>query len=131
MVIGMKYLFRGHIIKKWSRTDFSFLMKYIELNKVVIACCMNFYLKYWEDRNEYLHNLEEQWLRIVDWYENEQKEALKGDYPQVKKYIQSNKLKVENTTIEYMRRWIFILKEIKNKVETYANREDIRGYFIT
>ena len=60
MVIGMKYLFRGFVIKKWSGTDFSFSMKYIELNKVVIVHYMNFYLKCWEDRNECLHNLEEQ-----------------------------------------------------------------------
>ena len=41
---------------------------------------------------------------MVDWYENEQKEALEGEYLQIKKYIQNNKLKIENTTMEYMRR---------------------------
>ena len=58
MVIGMKYLFRG-FIKKWRRMNFSFSMKYVELNKIVITHCMNFYLKCWEDRNESLHNPEE------------------------------------------------------------------------
>ena len=33
-------------------------------------------------------------------------------------------------TIEYMRRQIMILKEIRKKAEKYMNR-DIRGYFIT
>ena len=59
MVIGMKYLFRGFVIKKWTRIDFSFSMKYVELNKIVIAHYMNFYLKYWEDRNESLYNQDE------------------------------------------------------------------------
>ena len=45
--------------------------------------------------------------------------------------MQSNRLNVENITAEYIRRWIFILKEIRKKAEKYTNREDIRGYFIT
>ena len=104
IVIGIKYLFRGYIIKKWSGIDFSFSIKYVELNRVIIAHSMKFYLTCWEDRNKCLHNPEEQWLRIVDWYENEWKEALKGDHLEVKKYVKSNELNVENITTEYMRR---------------------------
>ena len=59
MAIGTKYLFREFMIKKWTRMDFSFSIKYIELNKIVILHYMNFYLKYQEDRNESLHNPEE------------------------------------------------------------------------
>ena len=67
---------------------------------------------------------------MVDWYENERKEALEGEYSQVKKYVQNNELKIENTNMEYMRRQIMILKEIRKKAEKYINR-DIREYFIT
>ena len=58
----MKYLLRGFVIKKWTGMDFSFSIKYVELNKIVIAHCMNFYFKCQKDRNESLHNPEEQRL---------------------------------------------------------------------
>ena len=49
---------------------------------------MNFYIKYWKDRNEKLHNVVEQKKRIIDWYRKKRMEAINREYPQIKKYIE-------------------------------------------
>ena len=38
-------------------------------------------------------------------------------------------LKLDKCKIEYIKRQIYALKEIKQRAEKYKNKEDIRGYF--
>ena len=45
--------------------------------------------------------------------------------------MNSNEINIERSMIKYIRRQIFILKDIRKKAEKYKNREDIRGYFIS
>ena len=53
--IGMKCLFRGFLIKAWSRTDFSD-NKCASYDRIFNQHFMNYYFKCWKDRNEKLHD---------------------------------------------------------------------------
>ena len=70
-------------------------------------------------------------MRIIDQYKNIKKEALEREYLQVKKYVHSNEINIERSITKYIRRQIFIFKEIRKKAKKYINREDIREYFLS
>ena len=55
--------------------------------------------------------------------------SLNREYPQVRCFMQSNEVNIEHATIEYIRRWILILKKMKKKAIKYKGKEDICGYF--
>ena len=57
--------------------------------------------------------------------------SIRGRIYTSKKHIYSNEINIERSMTKYIRRWIFILKEIRKKAEKYTNREDIRGYFLS
>ena len=83
----------------------------------------------WEDRNKHLYNRVKQRLRVIDWYEREKEIALNSEYPQVRKFMQANEMKVEEKTTECIKRWVLLLKEFKKKVVKCKGKEDIRGFF--
>jgi len=43
--IDMKYIFQGIVIKVWMGINFG-TTKYMELNRIIIKHCMNFYYEY-------------------------------------------------------------------------------------
>ena len=127
-MLGIKYLFRGISIRDWFGANFG-TNKYMQLNHIINKHCMNFYVLCWQHRNEVLHNRFEQQLRIIDWYENEKEIALRGEYPQVRKFILANEFNIEEKIMKYIKRWVLLLKEFKKKVVKYKGKEDIRGFF--
>ena len=75
------------------------------------------------------HNPAEQITHVTDRHKREREEAMNEDFPQVKKYIESNPANVNNAAAEHLRRQIFLLKDLKKNAEKHTNREDIRGFF--
>jgi hypothetical protein len=126
-MLSMKYLFRGISIRDWFSMSFG-MNKYIQLNYIINKHYMNFYILYWQHRNNVLHNRFEQRLRIIDWYKNKKEIALGGEYSQVRKFILVNEFNIEEKTTEYIKRWVLLLKEFKKKVVKYKGKEDIRGF---
>ena len=47
---------------------------------------MNYYCKYWNDRNKKLHDELVQWKGTIEWQQNEHTRALEGHHPQVRKF---------------------------------------------
>ena len=90
---------------------------------------MNYYYKYWKDRNEKLHDEDFQRKRIIEWQKNEQIKALEGEHPQVRKHSTEKQLEVETCTTDHIRQWTHVLKQIKKGEKYDAN--DIRSYFRT
>jgi len=56
--IGMKYIFRGILIKAWTGENFA-MIKYTMLNRIIAKYCMNFYMECWTNRNLKLHDKDE------------------------------------------------------------------------
>ena len=44
-------------------------------------------------------------------------------------YVESNEIRLETSSTEYIRRQIYGLQKIRKKAEKYKNMEDIRGFF--
>ena len=62
--------------------------------------------------------------------EEEKKKIVEEQYLQLKKFIEYNLIDIENTITECIRRWIYVLKEMKKNTIKYENKEDIRGFFL-
>ena len=54
---------------------------------------------------------------------------MRGENPYVRKNSQEFKLKVNQCTPEYAKRWMHVLQEIKRTSEKHENKEDARRYF--
>ena len=76
-VIVMKYLFRGFSMEAWKGIEFS-RNKHTCYNKIVNQNCMNYYYKYWKDRNEKLHDEIVQRKIIIEWQQNKHTRSLEG-----------------------------------------------------
>ena len=99
-MLSMKYLFRGISIRDWFSVSFG-MNKYIQLNRIINKHYVNFYILYWQHRNNVLHNRFEQRLRIIDWYENKKEIALGGEYSQVRKFELVNEFNIEEKNRVY------------------------------
>ena len=51
---------------------------------------------------------------MIDWQQKEHAIALEGKHPQLRKFA-TEKMDVEICTTEHIRKWIYILKEIKKE----------------
>ena len=74
-MIGMKHVFRGFSIKAWKGTDFSG-NKHITYNRIVNQHCMNYYCKFWKDKNETMHDEVVQRKRVVQLQQKQRTRAL-------------------------------------------------------
>ena len=54
-MFGIKHLFRDYIVKVWQGENFS-SNRYHELNKIIVRNCIEYYMIYWKDRNDALHD---------------------------------------------------------------------------
>ena len=126
--IGMKYLFRGFIIKVQTGVNFS-QTKYVDCNHIIVKHYLLYYSYCWEDRNNKLHDRVMQRERVVNWYEKEKRKARQSQYPQVKKCMEKREVNLETLNTEYIRRWTYSLRVLKKNAEKYQGTEDIRGYF--
>ena len=66
-MIGMRYLFRGYVVKSQKSVNFAH-NNYTKLNKILIKHCIYYYKKYQDHRNEMHHNPEVQKKRVLEWY---------------------------------------------------------------
>ena len=126
-IIGMKHLFRGFSVKAWKGAQDD-KKNYTNLTRIVNQHCMAYYCKCWKDRNEKLHDEDTQRKRVIEWQQKEYEKALNRQHPQVRKYAIENEVDAPNYTTEYLRRWIYVLREIKKRAEKYKG-SDIRSYF--
>ena len=53
--VGMQELFCGHAVIDWEGTILN-TKKFKKLNKIIVRKCVEFHVKYWEERNEEHHN---------------------------------------------------------------------------
>ena len=65
---------------------------------------------------------------MTEWQQKEYKRALEGQNLQVRKFAIENQVDIETSTTDHLRRWIYVLKEIKKKVQKYETSK-IRSYF--
>ena len=54
-ILGMKNIFRGYVVKVWKGTNFA-QNKYRKLNRIVVRLSIQYYYKYWIERNKIYHN---------------------------------------------------------------------------
>lgn len=66
----------------------------------------------------------------MEWHEKEKCEALKGEYPQVVKYVRECDEDMEMKPMDYVQRWIRSLNVTKKRSEKYKGN-DIRQFFGT
>ena len=93
------------------------MKKYVDYNKIIVKHCLKYYWICWLDRNEIANNKIIQRDRVIRWYKNERELVINSKYPQVVKYTKDNEINVNNKSNEYIKRWIFILKEIRRQSE--------------
>ena len=68
-IIGIRDLFRGHVVKVWSGTNFSD-RKYHKLNKIAVRSCVKHYYDGWIDRNKACHEETVQMERMMKLWTN-------------------------------------------------------------
>jgi len=64
----------------------------------------------------------------LQWYQNKRNKVLRNRFPQVKAYVIQYKLNLENSKMEYIKKWIRGIKKIKRN-EKELKSDDIRMYF--
>ena len=96
-LIGMKDLFRGHIVKMWFGIDIcSNICR--SANKVVVRKCVKFYAKCQKHQNEAYYDKEKQKIRIKNWLRKEKEMAMQSENAQVREYANVFKtMKIEVT----------------------------------
>ena len=57
--------------------------------------------------------------RVRNWYKNKQELVLNSEYPQARKFTGENEINVESKSNKYIKRWIYMLKEIKRRLEKH------------
>ena len=89
---------------------------HVNINKIIIKKCVEYYLQCWKDRNEDYKNEDKQRMRIITWYQNILEMVEKGGDAQVRKYVQKHQIDVENCRTESIRKWINNVKEFQRKI---------------
>ena len=63
----------------------------------MIRNCIQYYMLYWKDRNEAIHNKTIQRERMVDQYNKVKIDIELSEYPQMKKFTVRNKIDIERS----------------------------------
>ena len=66
---------------------------------------------------------------MINQYNNKRQLTINGRKPQVQNYTIKNEINVQRCSIEYIRKYIRGLKEIKRRSEV-LNENDIRTHFM-
>ena len=103
---NLKHFFLRFSIKAWKGIDFDG-NKHTTYNAIVNQNYINYYCKYWKDKNEKLHDEDVQRKRVIEWQQKEYARALEGQHPQVRKFA-IEKIEVEKCTTEKIRRWMCV-----------------------
>ena len=116
--VGMKEVFRGHVVKDWQGTNLE-CKKYFVLNKIIVKHCVFFYSQCWKHRNLSMHDEDKQRDRLSKWYEKEKRKAENSEHNQIRLYVQKSKLDVIRCKCDTIRRWIMNLKRIEKRWRKY------------
>ena len=126
--VGMKELFRGHVVRDWEGADHN-EMKHRQLNKIVVKKCVEYYAACWKERNIEHHDEEKQRNRVLKWHANMMNKVENSVEEQLRKYVQQHPIEVDKCKTESIRRWINNVKEFERRMER-TPKDDIRRYFM-
>ena len=93
--IGIQILFRGWIVKNWEDSNETQPKKMHNTNKVIARHSVKFYAKAWQHRNDVMHDPVKHRSFVIDWYEQIKDLILAEKSPDIKKYLRSQELDVE------------------------------------
>ena len=127
IMVGMKSLFRGYVVKVWKGANFS-SKKYYCLNKILVRHCVNYYKTCWDHRNEILYDEVKQKERATEWYEKMKDQIENNEPMQVKLFACRNKIDVARAKSGEVLQWIYNVKKIIKEVGKLP-KNDIRRYF--
>jgi len=126
-MIGMKELFRGHVVKVWKGVDFS-QSNYKILNKIVSKHCILYYQKCWKDRNDHYHNEEFQKERAITWKRKIESHVENNERVNVRNFMRQMTIDERHSSSKTILTWIYNMKNVMKKVKTMKTN-DIRRYF--
>ena len=98
-LIGVKELFRGHVVKAQKGVNMN-SSEHKKLNKVAAKYCVDYYVKCWKHRNEACYDTNKQKERIKNWLQKERKEASNTETQQVKDYARKFKIDKERCNVD-------------------------------
>jgi len=127
-LIGMKMIFRGWVVKNWSNVNqqTSFNMK--KINKIIVKISVQFYSKCWKHRNEIMHSPEIYRKYMEEWYCNLRELIVRGNKPEMHKYLKTYEINVDQCSTSYIRKWNIDASEMYKKAST-ERLSDIRMFF--
>ena len=123
----MQELFRGHVVIDWKGTTLN-TTKCKKLNQIIVRKCVEFHVKWWQERNEERHNDDEQRNRLMKWYEKIKLKAENSNQRQMRLCVKKNEIKVQQCRTETIKRWTCNVKEFEKKIDKIP-QNDIRRYF--
>ena len=89
---------------------------------------MGCHVKHWKHRNECMHDEDKQRKRVIEWYENVNSRIVNSEMTQLKMHVRRCKINLQQSTIEKIRRWIWNVKELEQKVEK-TSQNDTKIHF--
>ena len=98
----MKELFRRCTVKAWKGVHFS-TIKYREVNKIVVIKCVEYYVKCWKHRNEYMHDENKQRERVIEWHKNVNSKIENSEMTQLKIYVRRYKINLQHSATDKIR----------------------------
>ena len=98
------------------------------LNKILVKECVKFYLKAWAHRNKTLCNPDKHKQHVREWHKNIVTMINESNKPEMKKYVQMQKLDLNASTNVKIRQWNLQTMRMFKIVRTEL-LNDIRQYF--
>ena len=126
-MVGMRSVFRGHVVKVWKGINFS-QTKYKALNKILSKHCILYYQKCWKDRNEYYHNEDAQKSRALEWKRVIEQHVETNEGINVQNFMRQMRKDEQRSSAKAILKWIYNMKNDMKKVKQMKTN-DIRKYF--
>ena len=102
-VIGMELIFKEWVVKNWMDMQQVQSHRMKKINKIIVKNSIIFYLKAWTQRNEVMYNSEKYQNYIIEWYRRIVEAIKKGDKPNMRTYVERQKLDLEKCNMSYIR----------------------------
>ena len=102
-LVGMDLAFKGWVVKNWLDVQQRQSLTMKKLNKVIVKCSVVCYSKAWTHRNEIMHDDIKQREFVIDLYGKIVDEIEKGNKPNMKRHVRSQKLDVEKCDAGYIK----------------------------
>ena len=101
-----------------------------DINKIFVKHSVKYYSKAWKHRNDILHSNEVYRKYVIEWNSNLVSMIQTGNKPEMRKYLRTYVIKVDNCTNSYIQKWNVQAYEMYMKAEKEETR-DIRMFFRT